>query len=67
MYHTIEGIFKIVVQYGILILEAIGAFIILISAIRTLIGMLRKDPDSKIELAEGIATALSFLLGSEAL
>ena len=67
MYHTIEGLFKIIVQYGILILEAIGAFIILISAIRTLIGMLRKEHDSKIELAEGIATALSFLLGSEAL
>lgn len=67
MYHTIEGLFKIVVQYGILILEAIGAFIILISAIRTLVGLLKKEPGSKIALAEGIATALSFLLGSEAL
>lgn len=67
MYHVVEGIFKAVVQYGILILEAIGAFIILISAIRTLVGLLKKEPDSKIALAEGIATALSFLLGSEAL
>ena len=67
MYHVVEGIFKTVVQYGILILEAIGAFIILISAIRTLVGLLKKEPDSKIALAEGIATALSFLLGSEAL
>ena len=67
MYHAIEGIFKAAVQYGILILEAIGAVIIFISAIRTLVGMMKKNPDSKIELAEGIATALSFLLGSEAL
>lgn len=67
MYHVIEGVFKAIVQYGILILEGIGAFIILISAIRTLFGIMKKEPDSKIELAEGIATALSFLLGSEAL
>ena len=67
MYHAIEGIFKAAVQYGILILEAIGAVIIFISAIRTLVGMMKKNPDSKIDLAEGIATALSFLLGSEAL
>ena len=50
-----------------MILEAIGAVIIFISALRTLLGMLQKKHDSKIQLAEGIATALSFLLGSEAL
>jgi uncharacterized membrane protein len=67
MFHAIEEMFKIAVQYGILILEAIGAVIIFISALRTLLGMLQKKHDSKIQLAEGIATALSFLLGSEAL
>lgn len=67
MYHTIEGVFKTAVEYGILILEAIGVCIILISAVRSLVGMLKKDKNSKHELAEGITVALGFLLGSEAL
>ena len=67
MYHIMETAFATVVQYGILLLEIVGAGIILISSVRALDALLRHRGDSKLMLADGIATALSFLLGSEAL
>ena len=67
MYHIMETAFATVVQYGILLLEIIGAGIILVSSVRALDVLLRHRGNSKLMLADGIATALSFLLGSEAL
>ena len=67
MYQTIESVFEIVVVYGILILEIIGAIIILLAGVKALIALLGKTGDCKLVMGEGIATALSFLLGSEAL
>ena len=67
MYETLEEVFHLVVNYGILVLEIIGAIIIMISAVKALIGLLRKSSNSKMQLADGIATALGFLLGGEAL
>lgn len=67
MYHTIEEIFGTVVKYGILVLEIIGAIIILIAAVRALTVLLGKKGDCKLVMAEGIVTALSFLLAGEAL
>ena len=67
MYEALEHVFHIVVEYGVLILEVIGAVIILISGIRGLIGLLKKEKHFRIELSEGIATALTFLLCGEAL
>ena len=67
MYEAVEHLFRAVVRYGILILEIVGACIILFYAIRSLICLLRRQPVCRLVLAEGIATALSFLLGGEAL
>lgn len=67
MYETIHHVFHTAVEYGVLLLEIIGAVLIFIAAVKGLILLIRKDPNSKIELAEGIATALGFLLASEAL
>ena len=67
MYEISENIFKTVVRYGILALEIVGALIIVCEAIRALIWLFRSPHRSKTILAEGIATALGFLLGSEVL
>ena len=67
MYESLERVFHIAVEYGILILEVIGAAIILVAAVRGFIGLLKMEAHYRIELAEGIATALSFLLCGEAL
>ena len=67
MLHTIESIFEIIVEYGILILEIIGAALILIAGVKALLALLGGKGDCRLIMGEGIATALSFLLGGEAL
>ena len=67
MYETLETFFQTVVRYGVLVLEAVGAVIIFVSAVKALISALKEHGKSKIVFAEGIATALNFLLGSEVL
>ncbi len=67
MYELLEEVFYVVLKYGILVLEIIGAVIILIAAVRGFIGLVKKSPGFRIEMGEGIATALSFLLCGEAL
>ncbi len=68
MFETIEEIFQMVVRYGILALEAVGAIIILFFSAKSFILFLRKRPaESRTALTEGITSGLSFLLGSEVL
>ena len=67
MNEILESVFHIIVEYGILILEIVGAAIILIAGIKGIIGLLKRERSFKIELAEGIASALGFLLAGEAL
>lgn len=67
MYKALEEVFQVVVRYGVLALEAVGAVIIFVSAIRALICAVKQPGKSKMVFSEGIATALNFLLGSEVL
>ena len=65
MYHTIEQFFYGFVAFAIMALEIVGVAIIVISAIRALIRLVRGHNDSRVEMGEGVATALTFLLGGE--
>ncbi|WP_426348153.1 DUF1622 domain-containing protein [Alloiococcus sp. CFN-8] len=47
--------------------ELIGVIIIIISGIRGVIGYLRNDPFTRLNLAKGMAMGLEFKLGSEIL
>ena len=67
MHETLEQIFHLVVDYGILIIEVIGAAMLVYAAVRGFIAIIRREPHATIELAAGISTALSFLLCGEAL
>ena len=68
MFDQIEGIFQLVVSYGILLLDAVGAVVIMIYSIRSIICLCKKKSDmSRHVMTEGITTGLSFLLGSEVL
>ncbi len=67
MYQAIEFAFEKFVEYGIIILEFIGVVIILGSAARALISMCQKKTNIRLDLAQGIALALEFKLGSEVL
>lgn len=67
MYEFLERVFYALVGYGILILEIVGAALIIIAGVKAFIALVTKTGNCKLIMAEGIATALSFLLGGEAL
>lgn len=63
----IEGIFQIIVQYGVLLLECAGVTILLVTAVKSMAGCVRHNPHVRLNLAQGIALALEFKLGGEVL
>lgn len=65
--NSIEDIFQLAVQGAILLLEAIGVAVLVYTAVKSVIGLFRKNNSVKLELAEGIGLALEFKLGSEVL
>lgn len=67
LLHQIESVFQLVVQYGVLLLECAGVTILLVTAVKSMIGCVRHNPHVRLNLAQGIALALEFKLGGEVL
>ena len=67
MYEKIENVFRLIVQYGVLLIELIGVAVLLYSIVRAIIGLIKRRRDVRLELAEGIALALEFKVGGELL
>ncbi len=67
MMENLEHIFHIIVQSGIMLLEFLGVAIVIVTAIRCIIGLFKKDEHVRLKLAQGIALALEFKLGGEVL
>ena len=68
MYQQVEEIFMTFIRYVILILEGLGAAVILLNTLRSVGQWLKKDKVlSRNILTEGISSGLSFLLSSEVL
>lgn len=67
LFEKIENVFLIIVNYCVLIVELIGVAILLWAVVRAIIGLVRKKERTRLALAEGIALALEFKLGSELL
>ena len=67
MYQVLEHSFHRGVGYAIMALEMVGVIIILVSAVKALGVLLKRGKGSRIIMAEGVATALTFLLGGEAM
>lgn len=67
IYETIEKYFDIFVRYCVLLTEMIGVFVLLWAVIHGFIGFFRRSHGFRLELAEGIALALDFKMGSELL
>lgn len=65
--HSIEEIFKLVVQYGVLLMECVGVVILLVTTAKSIWGCIQRDPHVRLTLAQGIALALEFKLGGEVL
>ena len=68
MYEQIDELFKLVLNYMILVLEAIGALVIVVNTVRSIGHRLKHDKaTSRGTLTEGISSGLGFLLSSEVL
>ena len=65
--HHAESALQLVVHLGILLLECTGVCVLLLAALKSIAGCLRKDPHVRLMLAQGIALALEFKLGGEVL
>ena len=68
IFEAIKGIFDQVVNFGILVLEIVGALVILYFSARSIWYMFRREYSrSHTAMTTGITTALNLLLGSEVL
>lgn len=64
---TIETAFYYIVQISILIPEIAGVVTLLATTIKSILFAIEKKPNVRLTLAQGIALALEFKLGSEVL
>ncbi|MDD3336503.1 MAG: DUF1622 domain-containing protein [Eubacteriales bacterium] len=67
MVHVLETGFSDLVRICILLIELSGIVVIVVSMIRGLIGFIKKDESTRIQLAQGIMLGLEFKIGSEVL
>lgn len=67
LLHYIEGLFGIIVQYGILFLEFSGVVVLMTTAVKSIYIWCCKKGHVQLNLAKGIALALEFKLGGEVL
>ena len=68
MLEAAESVLDVVIHYSVLILEIIGALIILYHVVRAIIDLCTgKVKSCRALITEGITTGLSFLLVSEVL
>ncbi len=68
LFEYLESIFFIIVNYSILLMEAIGVAIIVVTVFRVFSAIIHhKQRNLRLLLAHGIAFALEFKLGAEVL
>ena len=67
MYEAIETVFEAILRYSMLLLECIGAIIILLSSVRAVIQLVCRKQNTPVRLAHGISLGLEFMLCSEVL
>ena len=68
LFGKVELYFDVIVSYARVLMEAIGLVIIVLTAVRCIMGMIGKKRNNyRIVLAKGICLALEFKLGGEVL
>lgn len=55
------------VQYGMVLMELIGVCIVLVTGVRSVVGLFTRDEHIRLKLGQGLALALEFKLGGEVL
>lgn len=64
---AIEHGFETIVRFCILLIELAGIAVIVISMVQGFMGYIRKQEQTRIQLAQGIMLGLEFKIGSEVL
>lgn len=67
LIHVLENVMEYLVEIAILIFEFMGVGIIIFSGLKGFYHYVRRSPEMKITLAQGLAVGLEFKLGSEIL
>ncbi len=67
VFKKISEIFDIGVNYLILLVELIGIIILIYAIVSAVIGLIKRQPHTRLKLAEGIALSLEFKMGGELL
>lgn len=63
----VQQYFELIIEWSVLLCEAIGVIMIVLTTIRGVIAWIRKDSHARLIAAEGIAIALTFKMGGEVL
>ena len=68
MLAELQGLFRIGVQYCVLMLEAVSVIVVMLTAGKSVIQCVRrKERNTRLALETGFALALEFKLGAELL
>ena len=67
LYEKLEVVFQIVILYASLAMEIIGVCILIITALKSVGGLLRKEPTVQLQLSKGVSLTLAFFMGAEVL
>ena len=67
IFKKVSEIFDLIVNYMILFVELIGIIILIYTVVLAVIGLIKRQPHTRLKLAEGIALSLEFKMGGELL
>ena len=59
LYNSIEEVFSVFVNYGILVLEFIGVMVLLVTALKSVKGIIKREEHVRLDLAQGIALVVA--------
>ena len=60
IFKKVSEIFDLIVNYLILFVELIGIIILIYTVVLAVIGLIKRQPHTRLKLAEGIALSLEF-------
>ncbi len=66
-FKSVSEVFDLIVNYLVLFVELIGIVILIYTVVLAVIGLIKRQPHTRLKLAEGIALSLEFKMGGELL
>ena len=58
---------EVAVELGIMLFEWVGVAVLVVSGVQGVVHYIKRDPETRLKLAQGLAMALEFKLGGEVL